>query len=115
MPLVASVLIGVGLKVGLGLAASAAKKLMEPAAGASPAAFPKLLEAESARGASPASLSTPPGARVPYDLPGRLAAEGLHGVALDAQAQRGFGGPPLISHRYDDGPLAAYRRMDQAP
>ena len=118
MPLVASLLIGVGVKVGIGLAASAAKKLMEPAATAPDAAsFPSLLTARSrtagvsAADGPPAIGPAQPLARLPYDMPGRLAAERLHGLALDVQAQRGVPGPVLTASRGVDGPLAAYRRL----
>lgn len=119
VPVVASILIGVGVKVGLGLAAAAAKKLMEPtAAAAGTASFPSLLKAgspASAGSAVPGSVSPQPLPRVPYDLPGRLAAERLHGLALDVAAHRGVPGPGLTASRHADGPLAAYRRLDQAP
>jgi hypothetical protein len=116
VPVLASILIGVGVKVGLGLAATAAKKLMEPAAVSGGAqSFPSLLNASasaspSAPGAA-SGLSAQPLARVPYDLPGRLVAERLHGIALDVQAHRGVPGPAL-----DAGDLLAnYRRIKQAP
>ena len=121
VPVLASILIGVGVKVGLGLAATAAKKFVEPAAAPGADSFPSLLKTESpapsalAGGAALTSPAAQSVARVPYDLPGRLAAERLHGLALDVAAQRGVPGPGLSAFHDPDGPLAAYRRLDQAP
>lgn len=122
VPILASILIGVGVKVGLGLAATAAKKLMQsPGAAAARLSFGSFLKADQptpsalARTDAAGAVSPQPPARVPYDLPGRLTAERLHGLDPSVEAQRGFGGPALTTNWYDDGPLAVYRRADQAP
>lgn len=121
VPIVASLLIGVGVKLGIGLAATAAKKLMEPAA-ASPAegSFSSFLNSDRptasalARGVDYPSAAVHSPARLPHDLLGRLAAEHLHGLALYAEAQRGVPGPGLGAPYPAKDPLAAYRRLDQA-
>ena len=122
VPILASILIGVGVKVGLGLAATAAKKLMQsPGAAAATPSFGSFLKTDPsnpstfARDAASGTGSPQPTARVPNDLPGRLTAERLHGLDPSVEAQRGFGGPALTTNWYDDGPLAVYRRVGQAP
>lgn len=119
VPIVASLLIGVGVKFGVGLAATAVKKLMEPAASPAGGNFSSLLESDRptssalARGVEYPGAATP--ARLPHDLPGRLAAERLHGLALDAEARRSVPGPGFGAPYRVEDPLAAYRRLDQAP
>ena len=119
-PILVSILVGVGVKVGLGLAATAAKKLIEPAGPAAAApSFRSLLKGvpptPRARPVAAGTVSIHPPPRVPYDLPGRLTAERLHGLALDVEARRGVPGSGLGASWDADGPLAAYRRLEPAP
>jgi hypothetical protein len=120
-PIVASLLIGVGVKVAVGLGATAVKKLMEPAA-ATPAAkdFSSLLEGERPgasalpRGVDAPAAATSAPVRLPHDLPGRLTAERLYGLALDAEGARSVPGPGFGAPYRPEDPLAAYRRVPQA-
>lgn len=77
IPVLASLAVGVGVKLGLGLAASAAKRLLEPASVSGVRrvdAFPVLLKSPSA--AAPAGSTEPPrlASLLPDELPGRLVA-----------------------------------------
>lgn len=117
-PLLASFLIGVAVKIGVGLAASAAKNALDEAnakeALRAQESFGNLLKAQRPGGAARGfSLEARPLSRsVPSDLPGRIASvERLQVLALDAQARQSLPGPALSGSRQANAGVDAYRRL----
>ncbi len=109
-PLIASLLVGVAVKVGVGLAATFAKKALDEAEAkeAQGPSFGNLLKAQ--RGGAPGAG---PGRELkrlsgPSDLSGRIASvERLQVLALDAQARQSLPGPSGLRGAGAD----AYRRL----
>lgn len=103
VPILGSILVGIAVKVGLGLAASAAKKLLEGASPAieakQPESFANLLKTRAAE-ATPATSPPAEAARLPSDLAGRLAAEErVRSLVLDVQMRHNLAAPPGLLER----------------